>query len=152
MPYLEAILANSEFECAIKFRPYRDGFEKWLLENRPDTFAIKNLKIMRGAVQDAVAGSDVVVGTHSTAALEGLLQLKTPIFFYTKKWGDYFGLGDHPGNHPFFASNPQELVEKIRNVRLVSEVELKMLQTNYFGDPYKNGSKWAVEQLKNSIS
>ncbi|MBU3940853.1 MAG: DEAD/DEAH box helicase, partial [Nanoarchaeota archaeon] len=44
LPYLLALLERKEFELYLKFRPYRDGFERWLKKNRPDI--LKKVKIL----------------------------------------------------------------------------------------------------------
>jgi len=151
IPYLEKLMNEKTINLSIKFRPYRDGFEEWLIENRPDLLKVKNIKILRGSIQEAVKECDVIVGSHSTAVLEALLQFKMPLFFDTNKWGDCFSLKEYGRNRPFFAENPDELVERIKAARSVSADTLKELQERYFGDPYRNGSKWVVDQLSNSL-
>ena len=42
-------------------------------------------------------------------------------------------------------------MEKIKNAWTVSKEDLKKLQEKYFGDPYKNGSKWVVDQLEDAL-
>ena len=103
-------------------------------------------------MQEAVNECDVVVGSHSTAVLEALLQFKTPIFFNTNKWGDCFSFKEYGNNHPFFAESPDELSEKIKGAQSVSMGTLKDLLERYFGDPYQNGSKWVVDELISASS
>jgi len=148
MSYLEELIKNQTFDLSIKFRPSGDGFEEWLLENQPQLIEKNKIRILRGNIQDAIKECDVVVGSHSTAVLEALFHFKIPIFFNTQKWGDCFKLKDYGDNHPFFAENPQELIEKIKNTPLISGDGLRDLRERYFGDPYKNGSRWVVEQLE----
>lgn len=151
MLYLKELLKNHTFDLTIKFRPYRDGFEEWLLQNEPDLLEMKNMRILRGSIQDAVKECDVIIGSHSTAVLEALLQFKIPLFFNTQKWSDCFSLKEYGNGHPFFADNPTELSEKIKNARTISNDNLRELQERFFGDPYKNGSKWVVDQLEDAL-
>ncbi|MBT4208230.1 hypothetical protein HOE22_07790 [Candidatus Woesearchaeota archaeon] len=153
VPYLEALLElpRKDFSFSFRFRPYKDGFKNWLLKNRPDLLEHKNITISGGELQDAIKNNDVVVGSNSTAVLEALFQLKVPILFKTQKWGDAFDIRDYGKNHPFFAEDKHELIEKIKNVRSISIENLKDLLERYFGDPYKNGSKWVVEQAEKNL-
>ena len=144
LPYLLKLLEIKEFTVSLKFRPYRDGFEKWLQKNRPDI--LERVGIFRGSPQQAAAMSDVAVGSHSSAVLEALLQLKPIVFFWTNKWGDYFDLKDLDKEGRFFASNPQELADFVRESNNMPEDTIKQLQKRFFGDPNKNGGKWVVEQ------
>jgi hypothetical protein len=150
MPYFNELLKDSAIEVAIKFRPYRDGFEEWLLGEQPDFLKKNNLKILRGSIQDAVKMSDVIVGSNSTAVLEALLQSKIPILFNTSKWGDSFSLREY-GKGSFFAETPEELIKKIKETSSVSPSVLLDLCERYFGDPYQNGSAWVVDQLEAAL-
>lgn len=152
IPYLLALVEAKGLSVHITFRPYRDDFEKWLREHYPETLdKIGEENILRGDIHDAIAQCDVIVGAYSTAVLEALLQFRVPVFFRTKKWGDYYSLKGYDEEHSFFAENPAELIEKIKNARTVSKEDLKKLQKRYFGDPYKNGSKWVVDQLEDAL-
>lgn len=148
LPYLHEFLKQKDIELAIKFRPYRDGFEEWLLEHDPSVLKRGNIRIVRGSMQDAIKDVDVVVGSYSTAVLEALVQLKVPVFFRTKKWGDYYDLKEYDKKHSFFAESPKELIKKIKDARLVPMDSLKNLRERYFGDPHRNGSRWVVEQVE----
>lgn len=150
MPYLRALLARDDLNVTVKFRAYGDGFEKWLAEHAPDL--LMRARSVRGGMQEAISGVDVVVGAHSTGVLEALLLCKPPVFFRTKKWGDYYGLADDVRTRGFFAENPEELIEKIHAARSASAEALKELQERYFGDPQKNGSAWVVDQLQSVIA
>ena len=152
LPYLNELLRQKDMELTIKFRPTRDGFEEWLLQNEPAILKSQNLKIAKGNMQEAIRNTDVAVGCQSTGVIESLLQLKTPIYFRTRKWGDYYSLKEYDKNHSFFAESPKELIEKIKNARSVPIEALEDLQERYFGDPYENGSKWVVEQLGKCIT
>lgn len=147
IPYLEALLQEPNIEIIFTFRQFRDGFKNWLTENRPQFLQHPNIKIAQNSLIEALRGCDVAVGSHSTAVLEALLQTKIPIFFQTQKWGDYYRLKEYDTDHTFFAANPVELIEKIKNGRSVSVETLKDLQQRYFGNPYQNGGKWVVDQL-----
>jgi len=147
LPYLSYLLKENGILVYLTFRPYRDGFEIWLKNNRPD---ILNMfcteKILRNGITDAISKCDIVVGAHSTGVLEALCELKPMVFFSTKKWGDYYNLKEHNDKHSFFAESPEDLIEKIQNAKFVSKDILKNLRERYFGNPHKNGSKWVVEQ------
>jgi len=149
MPHLLALMDIKDFDLCLKFRPYRDGFERWLKKHRPEI--LKKVQIIRGSMREAIPQSDVVVGSHSTAVLESLLHLKPFIFFWTNKWGDYFEIKSLNQGH-FFAKNPKELVDCVRNSVYASEDKLKKLQNRFFGNPYQNGSKWVVEQAEKFLS
>lgn len=153
IPYLSKLLETKEFAVSLKFRPYRDGFEKWLEKNRPDI--LEKVGIFRGTPQQAAVASDVVVGSHSSAVLEGLLQSKPIVFFWTNKWGDYFDLKDMGKEGKFFALNPEELVDYIKESKNMPQDTIKQLQKRFFGDPNRNGGKWVVDQalelVKNNV-
>ncbi len=148
LPYLNRLLQQKDIELTLKFRPTKDGFEQWLLQHEPDILKRENIRIVKGSMQDAIEHADVAVGCQSTGVLEALLQLKAPLYFRTQKWGDYYSLKEYDKQHSFFAESPEELVEKIRNVRSVPPEALKDLRKRYFGDPYKNGSAWVVDRLQ----
>jgi hypothetical protein len=148
LPYLERLLVEPGIEVTFTFRHYRDSFKDWLLKHRPDLLSCPNVRIAERGLQEAIADSDVVVGTHSTAALEALLQLKPVIFFKTNKWGDYYNLKSYGSNQNYFVENPDHLIEKIRGAKTISVVNLDELRKRFFGDPDTNGSKWVVDQLE----
>jgi len=150
LPYILTILETKDFELYFKFRPYRDGFELWLRENQPEIYKkiLGRSRILRGAMEEAIAQCDVVVGSHSNATLEALLQLKPPVFFRTQKWGDYFEIKNSESGDYFFAENPEELIEKIRKSTNVPKEDLEELQKRFYGDPYQNGSKWVVDRVQ----
>ena len=145
MPYLLSLLEEKEFVLCMKFRPYRDGFKYWLEENHPDI--LKKVKTFQGAVEQAISQSDVVVGSHSTTVLEALMQLKPFVFFWTDKWGDYFGIKSLDTDSRFFASSPKELIDYIKKSSDTPKEVLEKLRERFFGNPYQNGSKWVVEQV-----
>ncbi len=147
IPYVEALLAEPDIEIMFTFRQYKDGFKEWILQNKPDLLNHPRIQIASGGLQKAIEDSDVAVGSHSTAVLEMLLKLKVPLFFNTQKWGDYYELADYDQKQTFFAKSPAELVQKIKNVRAIQRDVLKDLQERYFGDPYKNGSAWVVDEV-----
>lgn len=153
IPYLEALLRLpcTDFLLTFRFRPYIDGFREWLTKHRPDILERDDIKISEGELQDAIRNSDVVVGSHSTAVLEALFQYKVPILFKTRKWGDNFELRDYSKDSPFFAEDSDELVEKIKKAHTVSNDDINKLRERFFGDPYKNGSKWIVEEIEKLI-
>lgn len=146
MPYVRALMNKPGIEFTIKLRPFRDGFEEWLLKHAPDVLTSKKVHIVRGAMQEAIANADVVVGCHSTGVLEALQQGKVPIFMHTRKWGDYYNMGSMPERQFFLAMNPNELIEKIDEARTISPKLLSILCEQYFGDPQKNGSVWLVNR------
>jgi len=152
LPFLLTLMETANISLYIKFRTYHDGFEEWLKENRPEILEkIGKGKILRGAMHEAISQCDAVVGSHSTGVMEALLQLKPPIFFLTKKWGDYFDLSDCDLEYKFFARNPRELVDCVRKSEEIPRDTLKKLQERFFGDPYQNGSKWVVEQVEDIL-
>lgn len=156
MPYFRKLLKQNDIELTIKFRPYRDGFEDWLLVNELEILKLPQIKIVKGGMQEAIQNVDVVVGCHSTGVLEALLQFKTPIFIRSKKWGDYYSMTESEKGRYFFAENPTELIAKIRGVSGLPQGLISELREQYFGDPQKNGSVWVVdrlvESLKNSVN
>jgi hypothetical protein len=146
MPYLRAVLAERGFAVTLKFRPFRDGFEQWLLAYEPEILTHPRIKVIRGTMQDAITQAEVVVGCHSTGVLEALLQNKVPIFIYTDKWGDYYSMSQEEDKKHFLAKSPTELLTKIQESCKVSQALLQKLRQQYFGDPATNGSVWLVEQ------
>ncbi|MDO8492709.1 MAG: hypothetical protein Q7S34_03665 [bacterium] len=149
LPYLQALIEAADLSLYLKFRSYSDGFENWLKENKPDILEkIDKSKIFRGSMQEAIAECDVVVGSHSTGVMEAALQFKPPIFFLTKKWGDFFELKSSNSECPLIAENPQELLKLVKESGNVTQKTLRELQLRFFGDSHKNGSKWVVEQVE----
>jgi len=149
LPYLEALVGDNDICLFVKFRFYGDGFEKWLKNDRPDILEkIDKSRILRGSMHEAISKCDVVVGSHSTGVLEASLQLKLPIFFITKKWGDYFELSSFNKNYSFIADNPHNLLNMIKKSDNIPLDVLKDLRCRFFGDPYRNGSKWVVEEVE----
>lgn len=146
MPYLSALLSMEGIDLKLKCRPQLDGFEEWLEKNKPEIF--KKINISKEDIHQAISKSDVVVGSHSTAVLESLCQLKPFIFFWTDKWGDYYEVKSFDSNNYFFARSPEELIEKIKKSAGISKEELKKLQERFFGDPRRNGAKWVVDQAE----
>jgi len=150
LPYLLKLIETEGIDLYLKFRPYYDGFEEWLKEHQSGLLA--RVKILKGSVQEAVSLCDVVVGSHSTAALEALFGLKPPIFYETKRWGDYFSLEEYGSKYRFFAKTPTELIDCVFQSKDIPTEILKKLQERFFGDPYKNGSKWVVDCCLNHLS
>ncbi|MCW9054553.1 MAG: hypothetical protein OQJ98_01055 [Candidatus Pacebacteria bacterium] len=148
MLYLHKLLHCTDIRLTIKFRPYRDGFEIWLLENEPQILKLPHIKVVKGGMQEAIQNVDVVVGCHSTAVLEALLQLKVPIFLRTQKWGDYYSMTQSDKTRHLIAENPGELIEQIQHAGTITPSLLTELREQYFGDPHKNGSKWVVDQVE----
>ncbi|OFZ42824.1 MAG: hypothetical protein A3D92_00870 [Bacteroidetes bacterium RIFCSPHIGHO2_02_FULL_44_7] len=151
MSYLHKLIEEPDIKLAIKFRPVGDRFESWLLEHESNVFKSKNIQIIKGNIQDAIKDADVVVGCHSTAVLEALLQLKVPIFLYTRKWGDYFGMAQSSERQSFLADNPEKLIELAKKTHTIPSELLVELREQYFGDPHKNGSAWIVERAERLI-
>jgi len=149
IPYLLALLDAKNISLHLKFRSYRDGFEDWLREHRPDVWnRIDQGRVFRGGMDEAIAECEVAVGSHSTATLEFLLQLKPAILYATRKWGDYFELKSFNSKHSFIAETPQKLLKLIEESRDIPPATLKELQNRFFGDPYKNGSAWVVAEME----
>lgn len=147
LPYLIALMDKKDLSIYLTCRPYRDGFETWLRNNCPEILdKIGHNRILKNGIIDAISKCDMVVGSHSTAVLEALLDLKPMAFFLTKKWGDYFELKGYNENYKFFAENPSELIDRIRKSNEIPVEILESLRERFFGDPYKNGSKWVVDQ------
>lgn len=148
MPYLRVLLEQRDIALTIKFRPYRDGFEEWLLQHEPQILKLEHVRIIKGGMQEAIQDADIVVGCHSTGVLEALLQLKTPIFLRSKKWGDYYNMTESDKTRCFFSENPGDLIEKIKYAHVISYDFLAELRERYFGDPHKNGSAWVVDRVE----
>ena len=149
MPYLLALLDTSDFALSLKLRPQSDEFEDWLKKNEPDI--LKRIAITKEDIHQAISQSDVVVGSRSTAVLEGLCQLKPFVSFWTDRWGDYFNIKSFDESSNFFAQNPLELVQYVRKSVEIPKEDLRKLQTRFFGDPYQNGAQWVVDQVENFI-
>jgi hypothetical protein len=152
LPYLEALLNETQLQVYAKFRPYHDGFEEWLREHRPDLLEkIDKSRIFRGEMQEAVAKCDVVIGSHSTAVLEALLQLRRPLFFMTGKQGDFFDIRSFESSYSFLAETPEELIRLTEQSREIPKEVLRSLQERYFGDPTRNGSAWVVTEIEKHL-
>ena len=149
LPYFEALTEDESLSLYVKFRPYKDGFEEWLKENRPELLKkFSQEKILKTSMHEAIANADVVVGSHSAGVLESVLQSKPFILFWTKKWGDFFSLKPDYSQYGIFVESPAELINQVRNIRSVSESVWEKIQQDFFGDPYQNGSKWVVDQAE----
>jgi hypothetical protein len=152
LPFLEALMETKEILVYMKFRPYRDGFETWLNGKYPEILSkIGEDRILRSDMKTSISQCDVVIGSHSTAVIESILQEKPFVFFNTKKWGDYFDMESIDTKYKFFARSPEELIDYVHFSRTVHVDVLKDLQRKFFGDPYQNGSKWAVDELVVSL-
>lgn len=151
LPYIERLISEEKIDLTIKFRPFRDGAEQWFLKNHPEILTNSRVTVVKGTMQDAIRNADVVVGCHSTAVLEGLLQFKVPIFIHTDKWGDYYEMERHNRN-AFISKNPEELIEKIMHADHITKDELALLQKQYFGDPKENGSAWLVGKIQELLA
>ncbi len=148
VPYLDTLLATSDFSVHIKFRATHDSFEQWLIDNRPDILAaVGSARILKGTMQEAITVCDVVVGCQSTGVIEATLQNKPFVFFRTNKWGDYFDMKSYDPRHHFFAENSEELIRFIREGKAIPHSVLETLRERFFGDPYKNGSAWVIDEL-----
>lgn len=139
MPYFSALLEERDFSVYVKFRAYRDILENWLKENQPQL--LEKVKVIKDDMHAAISQCDITVGCQSTGVLESVLQFKPFVFFRTGKWGNYFDLEKR-----FFADNPQDLVKLMRENLFVPKEILVKIQDRFFGDPYRNGSRWVVEQ------
>ena len=148
VPYLDALIKVADFSVYIKFRSTHDSFEAWLTARRPDILSIVGKeKILKGNMHEAIAVCDIVVGSQSTGVIEATIQNKPFVFFNTKKWGDYFDMESFDEQYQFFAKNPDELTACVKKGKDVPVNLLKDIQEKFFGDPYKNGSAWVVDQL-----
>jgi hypothetical protein len=107
--------------------------------------------VLRGSMHEALAMCDVAVGSYSTAVLEALLVLKTPIFFNTGKWGDYYELRSLPEGKRFFAESPGQFMELVREGGAPPEA-LQALRERFFGDPYQNGNIWLADRIEYFLS
>lgn len=149
LPYLLALLDTKELSVYVTFRPYRDGFETWLRDNRPEILGrLSSDHILRSGIADAISKCDIVVGSYSTSVIEALLQLKPFILFNTNKWGDYYDMKNIESPDTFFAETPEELIDCILKSREIPIEMLEKLQKRFFGDPHVNGSKWVVDQAE----
>ncbi|OGN01139.1 MAG: hypothetical protein A2651_04025 [Candidatus Yanofskybacteria bacterium RIFCSPHIGHO2_01_FULL_42_12] len=149
MPYLEALIEDKSLSLYIKFRPYKDGFEEWLTRNRPELLKkFSQERILKTSMSEAIGNTDVAVGSQSAGVLESVLQLKPFVLFWTEKWGDFFSLKSNYPEYNVFVESPSELVARLKNLHTISPSILKKLQEDLFGDPYRNGSKWVVDQAE----
>jgi len=152
LPYLSALLDDPRVEVHLTFRSYRDGFEDWLKVHHPEILRkVNEANIIRTGIQDAIGHSDVVVGSHSTAVLEALFQMRPIVFFNTRKWGDYFGLESLNEKYGIFASDPKQLVKFAIESDRAPQSILEELTEMFFGDPHKNGSAWVVDEVEKRI-
>ena len=148
IPYLDTLMKVADFSVYIKFRSTHDSFETWLDKYRPDILHRLGVeRILKGSMHEAIALCDVVVGSQSTGVIEATTLDKPFVFFNTKKWGDYFDMKSFDVHHQFFAENPDELISCIRKGKDIPIPVLKDIQERFFGNPYQNGSAWAVNQL-----
>lgn len=153
IPYLETLLGVGDFSLHIKFRSHNDSFEGWLKANRPDILEkVGKEKLLKGSMQEAIEICDVVVGSQSTGVIEATLQDKPFVFFNTKKWGDYYDMKSMDTKYHLFAENPEELIRYVKESKKVPQDVLRNVREKFFGDPYKNGSKWVVEQLEQWVT
>lgn len=150
--YLLELMKQKDFSVHLTFRPYRDQFENWMKENKPKFLEeFDKDKILLGNIHNCISKCDVVVGTYSTAALEALFHLKPVLLFKTSKWGDYFDLKEYKSEVDFYNESPEKLVESINRSKNISKDELLKLQSRFFGNPKKNGSKWVVDEVERDL-
>jgi hypothetical protein len=132
MPYLDALLDTQEFDVFIKFRATHDNFEMWLKENRPDIlFKIDSDHLLKGTMHEAIEASFV--------------------FFNTRKWGDYFDMKLFSNEYKFFAEDVESFLSCIRQGIDIPVEVLRKLRERFFGDPYRNGSSWVIDQIEEHI-
>jgi len=151
LPYLRALLEAPNISLYIKFRSQGDVFEDWLKNKHPYVLEALEGRLLKGGMQEAIAMADVVVGSQSTGVIEAVLQDKPFVFFKTKKWGDYFNMKSFDFPCHFFAENESELLIFIQESKNIPVDILRHFRDMFFGDPYKNGSKWVVEQLEKNL-
>lgn len=149
-PYLHALLAEDSFCVHLKARPMIENLlVQWLRQNDPDVLG--KVTVLQGSMHEAIAQCNVVVGSHSTGVLDGLLQLKPVVFFKTVKWKDYYGLKALQGEHHLSAENPAELVQYVRESVTIPQTTLKQLRNQFFGDPRCDGGRWVVDQIEHYL-
>lgn len=146
--YLEAALSKANWKVLLKTRPMIDDpFSAWLKRKRPDLF--KMIDILSCPIHGAVSQSHVVVGSHSTAVLEALLQFRPVVLLNTPKWRDFFEVLTEASSARgiSFVCTPEEMVAAIRRSQEVPIKDLRRLRDEYWGDPTLNGGKWVVDRL-----
>ena len=147
LPYLRALAADPQFRVTIKARPMiQDQLVAYLRDHAPDV--LSQIEVITGDIHQAIAQNDLVVGCYSTAVLEGLLQLKPLVFFNTQRWGDYFEFQAIEAAHNFFAESPEVAPECVRAVLQTPRETLEQLRDYFWGDPTRDGGKWAVDQIE----
>ncbi len=148
LPFLQALVDSPDTITGIKFRANQDAFHDWLRTNHPEILKkIGAENIFEGSMHEAIAASDVVVGSHSTGVLESLLHVKPFVFFHTLKWGDCYDLESFAAGHEIYAKNPETFVSYVKSSGSIPREALIDFRDRFFGDPSANGSEWVVEQV-----
>jgi hypothetical protein len=136
-----------KFELIIKKRPFtNDIFYNKLIERYPE---MADCKVMEGDIHKAIAASDVVIGSHSTAVIEASLQDKPCILVKTGKWGDYFELSGVTSETHCYITSPEEITPLIKK-HLASDriLQAKIIREMFFGDENMDGVIWTINQLR----
>ena len=134
-------IASEIFEIKFKIRQgARNNFYEELIDLRPE---LRDKEILDGDMFEAISNCELVVGSHSTAVLDASL-LNTKFFLVnTKKWGNYFELGDN-----YFSITPDDFRSKLQSL---PEQNLGSMKERWFGVGNMSGVDFVVSRVKSSF-
>jgi hypothetical protein len=148
-PYLSELKKTELYEMTLKIRPFGEDHFFKKLQLHP-FYKDLNLKISNKQTPECFEEADVIIGTHSTAVLEGLILNRPILFLNTKKWGDYFNFqSTYQGECPFWVASPSDLQKKIQMV-INSDIDWKSLYSKFFGN--SNGAEWIINKIKDKTT
>src|SRR6185503_5943297 len=62
LPYIEGLLNHKNVKLTLKFRPFNDGFENWLKNNKPEFLERKDIDFIYESMESAIRANGVVIG------------------------------------------------------------------------------------------
>ena len=143
-PYLEEISQQKNMSISIKCRPERND------NIVSATRHIPGIALQTGTLARAYATCDVVLGSHSTAILEGAVSLRPMVFLNTRKWGDYYETRVNKIGE--FAEHPRNVVSAIHRAFETPANELKRRRNRLWGDTDLNGAESVANRVEDILN
>ncbi|QQR64931.1 hypothetical protein IPH92_05275 [Candidatus Kaiserbacteria bacterium] len=129
---------------------YVSGPMRPLMQNEAVAYS---KKLPSGPINVLLVSEQLAVPEEVLPYLKALIEDKgiSLSIVFRPKWGDYFDLKEYDTEHTFIAENPEGLIQRVKQSTDVSEETLRDLQNRFFGNPYQNGSAWAIEEIEKTL-
>lgn len=139
-PYVEKIIEEPSLKLSVKCRPDRtDNIIRQIKQH-------SDVDLLTGSLEEAYSRSDVVIGSRSTAVIEGMVAMKPIVLLNTRKWGDFFECEE--GKFGVFVKGPDQVVSGIRTAAGTPPEELKRRRQHIWGDMGMNGAVTTVDTIE----